>query len=104
MTPLLPEEADDRLDLALEALQKSAARGNRQHAATLDTLQDLLRIINSYYADLIKGHNTHPHDITPAMQKDYDEEIAGRAGSLMIPVMTSRTVFPCISASSTSCR
>jgi len=74
MTPLLPEEADDLQDLALEVIQKSAALGNRQHPATLNTLRELLRIINSYYSNLIEGHNTHPHDIVRAMQKEYDSE------------------------------
>ena len=78
MTPLLPEEADDLQDLALEVLQKSAALGNRQHPVTLDTLRELLRIINSYYSNLIEGHNTHPYDIVRAMQKEYDSEPAKR--------------------------
>jgi Fic family protein len=78
MTPLLPEEADELQDLALEVIQKSAALGNRQHPVTLDTLRELLRIINSYYSNLIEGHNTHPHDIVRAMQKEYDSEPAKR--------------------------
>ena len=78
MTPLLPEEADDLQDLALEVLQKSAALGTRQHPVTLNTLRDLLRIINSYYSNLIEGHNTHPDDIVRAMQKEYDSEPAKR--------------------------
>lgn len=78
MTPLLPEGADELQDYALEVIQKSAALGSRQHPVTLDTLRDLLRIINSYYSNLIEGHNTHPHDIVRAMQKEYDSEPAKR--------------------------
>jgi Fic family protein len=78
MTPLLPEEAGELEDLALEVIQKSAALGNRQHPITLDMLRELLRIINSYYSNLIEGHNTHPHDIVRAMQKEYDSEPAKR--------------------------
>ena len=78
MTPLLPEEADDLQDLALEVIQKSAALGTRQHPVTLNTLRELLRIINSYYSNLIEGHNTHPYDIVRAMQKEYDSEPAKR--------------------------
>ncbi len=74
MTPLLPERAGELQDLALDVIQKSAALGNRQHPVTLDTLRELLRIINSYYSNLIEGHHTHPHDIVRAMQKDYDSE------------------------------
>jgi Fic family protein len=74
----MPEEADDLQDLGLEVLQKSAALGTRQHPVTLDTLRELLRIINSYYSNLIEGHNTHPHDIVRAMQQEYDSEPAKR--------------------------
>jgi Fic family protein len=78
MTPLLPEKADELQDVALEVIQKSAALGNRQHPVTLETLKELLRIINSYYSNLIEGHATHPQDIVRAMQKDYDSEPAKR--------------------------
>ena len=78
ITPLLPEKADELQDLTLDVIQKSAALGNRQHPVTLETLRELLRIINSYYSNLIEGHNTHPHDIVRAMQKDYDSEPAKR--------------------------
>ena len=55
MTPLLPEKADALQDLALDVIQKSAALGNRQHPLTLETLRELLRIINSYYSNLIEA-------------------------------------------------
>ncbi len=78
MTPLLPERADDLQDLALEVIQRSASLGSRQHPVTLQTLRELLRIINSYYSNLIEGHNTHPYDIVRAMQQEYDSEPAKR--------------------------
>jgi len=78
MTPLLPERADDLQDLALEVIQRSASLGTRQHPITLHTLRELLRIINSYYSNLIEGHNTHPYDIVRAMQQQYDTEPAKR--------------------------
>ncbi len=78
MTPLYPEKAEELHDLALSVIQKSAALAGRQHPITLQTLQELLRIINSYYSNLIEGHNTHPYDIVRAMQKEYDTEPAKR--------------------------
>jgi Fic family protein len=78
MTPLYPEEAEELHDLALSVIQKSATLGSRQHPATLRLLHELLRIINSYYSNLIEGHNTHPYDIVRAMQKQYDTEPAKR--------------------------
>ena len=78
MTPMFPERADDLQDLALEVIQRSASLGTRQHLVTLHTLHELLRIINSYYSNLIEGHNTHPYDIVRAMQQQYDTEPAKR--------------------------
>jgi Fic family protein len=78
MTPLLPEGAEGLQDLALTVIQKSAALGNRQHSVTLGSLHELLRIINSYYSNLIEGHNTHPYDIVRAMRQRYDSELAKR--------------------------
>ncbi|MDO8281936.1 MAG: Fic family protein [Thermodesulfovibrionia bacterium] len=78
MTPLYPENAEELHDLALSVIQKSAALGSRQHPVTLRSLHELLRIINSYYSNLIEGHNTHPYDIVRAMQRKYDAEPAKR--------------------------
>ena len=78
MTPLYPERAEELHDLALAVIQKSAALGSRQHPVTLNSLHELLRIINSYYSNLIEGHNTHPYDIVRAMQRQYDTEPAKR--------------------------
>ncbi|MBN1613218.1 MAG: Fic family protein [Deltaproteobacteria bacterium] len=78
MTPLLPEGGDELQDHALDVIQKSAALGNRQHPVTLGAIRELLRIINSYYSNLIEGHNTHPYDIVRAMQREYDSEPAKR--------------------------
>jgi len=78
MTPLYPEGAEELHDLALAVIQKSAALGSRQHPVTLHSLHELLRVINSYYSNLIEGHNTHPYDIVRAMQKQYDAEPAKR--------------------------
>lgn len=78
MTPLYPEQAEELHDLALSVIQKSAALGSRQHPVTLHSLQELLRIINSYYSNRIEGHNTHPYDIVRAMQRKYDTEPAKR--------------------------
>ena len=78
MTPLLPEGAEELQDIALEVIQDSATLGNRQHPVTLNALRELLRIINSYYSNLIEGHNTHPYDIVRAMQREYDSEPAKR--------------------------
>jgi Fic family protein len=78
ITPFLPEQADNLQDMALEVIQRSASLGTRQHPVTMQTMRDLLRIINSYYSNLIEGHNTHPYDIVRAMQQEFDSKPAKR--------------------------
>ena len=80
MTPLMPEGPHGRQfeDLALKVMQKSAALGSQQHKITRNSLKDMLRIINSYYSNLIEGHRTHPYDIARAMEKKYDSDPAKR--------------------------
>lgn len=79
MEPLLPKRAGELQDIALEVIQKSAVLSGRQHPVTLRSLKDFLRIINSYYSNLIEGHNTHPFDIVRAMRNNYDTEPAKRS-------------------------
>ena len=78
MTPLLPERIDDLKDFALDVIQRSASLGTRQHPLTLHAMRELLCIINSYYSNLIEGHNTHPFDIVRAMHQQHDNEPAKR--------------------------
>ncbi len=59
-TLLPPENADDLRGLALEVLEKSAALGSGQYNRTLNTLRELLRVINSCYSNLIEGRKTTP--------------------------------------------
>ena len=63
MEPLLPDGSPDLEDLAREVVSRSAALGGQLHPVTRDAVVELLRIINSYYSNLIEGHSTHPIDI-----------------------------------------
>ncbi len=54
-------------DLAIE-LQKAADElGRGLHPESADELADLVRVMNSYYSNLIEGHNTRPRDIESAL-------------------------------------
>jgi Fic family protein len=72
--PLLPAETGALEDLALKVHESSAKLAGRFPAATLDGIAELLRIVNSYYSNLIEGHNTHPIDIQRAMRRDYSAD------------------------------
>jgi Fic family protein len=78
MEPMFP--LDGRLDdLAVEVIRQSSALGAALHPLTRQSLAGLVSVMNSYYSNLIEGHNTHPADIERALAKDYSTEPAQRA-------------------------
>ena len=78
MEPLLPSGSPDLEDTAREIVSHSAALGGQLHPVTRDSVVALLRIINSYYSNLIEGRHTHPIDIERAMRQDYADDPARR--------------------------
>jgi hypothetical protein len=65
MEPRLPGRDGDfggLDDLALALVAESARTAGRLHPIAEATLRDLLRTVNSYCANLIAGHRTHPID------------------------------------------
>jgi len=79
MEPLLPTHRLEKLDeLAVELVRQSAALGSQLRGPTREAMITLLRQMNSYYSNLIEGHNTHPLDIERAMKQEYADEPAKR--------------------------
>ncbi len=78
MEPLLPSGAPDLEDLAREVVSSSSVLGGQLHPITQQAVIELLRLINSYYSNLIEGHSTHPVDIERAMRQDYATDPAKR--------------------------
>ncbi len=78
MEPLLPTGAPELEDLAREVACQSAALGEQLHPVAQQAVVELLRLINSYYSNLIEGHSTHPVDIERAMRQDYFSDPARR--------------------------
>ena len=74
MEPLYPARTDVLEDLARELIAASAKLEGRLAPATLGGIRALLRMINSYYSNLIEGHSTHPIDIERAMRDDYSTD------------------------------
>jgi len=80
MEPMFPATQGEELNgLAVEVIRQSAALGEKLHPATRRGVVELVRTMNSYYSNLIEGHNTHPADIERAMARDYSHEPAKRA-------------------------
>ena len=78
MEPLLPSGSPELEDLAREVVSRSAALGGQLHPITQRSIVELLRLINSYYSNLIEGHSTHPVDIERAMREEYSDDPAKR--------------------------
>lgn len=71
MEPLYPIHAEKLEDLARNVVAVSAKLEGRLAPPTLDGIRSLLRVVNSYYSNLLEGHSTHPIDIERAMRRDY---------------------------------
>lgn len=68
--PALIDAPDGELpDLIAEVASKSAALGQRLHPRTAENLADTVRIMNTYYSNLIEGHHTRPRDIERALHR-----------------------------------
>lgn len=80
---MMPADHSGELDdLAIEVIRKSAALSAAVHPVTRRGIVELVRKMNSYYSNLIEGHNTHPVDIDRAMQEDFSHDPAKRARQL----------------------
>ena len=73
--PCFPEAASrEILDLVTAVARKSATLGERLDARTARSLADLVRVMSSYYSNLIEGHNTLPRDIEAALADEFSED------------------------------
>ncbi len=78
MEPLLPTGVHELEDMSLEVVSNSSALGGQLHLVTQKAVIEFLRLINSYYSNLIEGHSTHPIDIERAMRQDYSNDSVER--------------------------
>lgn len=74
ITPLFPEGDRVLADLAIDLIKASAGLSKSLHPLTREAIARLIEPMNSYYSNLIEGHNTHPLDIEKALNKDYSHE------------------------------
>jgi len=77
MTPFLPE-SEFLEDLARDVLSRSSVLSGMLHPDSQIGVVELIRLINSYYSNLIEGHSTHPIEIERAMKADYAGDPAKR--------------------------
>ena len=74
MEPMLPAGSAALREAAGKLVQTSAKLGGALHPVTRRSVVELVRQMNSYYSNLIEGHNTHPADIEKALHKDYSKD------------------------------
>jgi Fic family protein len=61
-------------DLVAELSAASATLGQSLHPRTAGNLAELVRIMNTYYSNLIEGHDTRPRDIERALVGEFDRD------------------------------
>lgn len=71
----LPPAVSDRV---AELVAATSTLGHRLHPRTAANLATVVRIMNTYYSNLIEGHNTRPKDIERALAGQLDDDRARR--------------------------
>ncbi len=70
----LESPSADIIDVITELSASAAVLGKALHPATAASLAEVVRIMNTYYSNLIEGHNTRPRDIERALSGALDED------------------------------
>ncbi len=70
----LEEPTTDIADVIADLAASSATLGKALHPRTAANLADLVRVMNTYYSNLIEGHNTRPRDIERALAGELDKD------------------------------
>lgn len=75
MEPLFPDDPSGELEhLATELLRATTRLSAAMHPTTRAAVAELVRPMNSYYSNLIEGHDTHPLDIDRALHSDFSAD------------------------------
>jgi Fic family protein len=75
MEPLLPSDDSGRLEsLAFELAFKAVKLSSSVNPTTAKAIADFIRPVNSYYSNLIEGHDTHPIDIDKALKSYFSND------------------------------
>lgn len=73
--PLLPQQRLDELRRPAGAvIERSLRLAGSAHPATMASLRELVRAMNSYYSNRIEGQSTHPLNIERALRRDFSDQ------------------------------
>ncbi len=70
----LEEPTGEIADVIADLSAAAATLGQALHPRTAANLADLVRIMNTYYSNLIEGHNARPRDIERALAGEFDQD------------------------------
>ncbi|MGB8398654.1 Fic family protein [Bradyrhizobium sp.] len=70
----LEEVPEAVADSVAELAAAAATLGAGLHPRTAANLAELVRIMNTYYSNLIEGHDTRPRDIARALEGKFDQD------------------------------
>lgn len=80
--PMLPSDARINRsilpDLVVDLERKAAVLSGMMSPMTAQVIEEYMRVINSYYSNLIEGNRTHPREIRQAMAGHYSQDPAKR--------------------------
>src|SRR3546814_14230704 len=68
----LDPPSEEIANVIAELTAAAATLGRALHPRTATNLADLVRIMNTYYSNLIEGHDTRPRDIERALSGEFD--------------------------------
>jgi Fic family protein len=74
----LEETSEAIADVIAELSSASAILGAGLHPRTASNLADLVRLMNTYYSNLIEGHTTRPREIARALEGKFDQDTERR--------------------------
>src|ERR1700740_1203027 len=82
---LLDEVPAELNDVVADPAAASSKLGASPHPTTAASLAELVRIMNTYYSNLIEGHNTRPRDIARGLAGDFARDQERRNLQLEAP-------------------
>jgi Fic family protein len=80
IAPLKPSDLPAELrESAIQIIEAAARLAGSLHPVTAQAIAQFLRPANSYYSNLIEGHDTHPLSIAEALREEYAPDSHNRS-------------------------
>lgn len=74
----IDQVGEQLVDAIARLVRPASVLGNALHPLAAASLADVVRIMNTYYSNLIEGHDTRPHEIEQALAGEWNNTDARR--------------------------